>query len=154
MKHPFRAGLVVIFVLLTISLGWVLVGNRSAQMERRNQKRRQDLVIILDAVEAFARKNSSLPSFPVTYQQIGTDPHNCQLKTAACSIDHDACINVNGVLSHSDITVPSDPSSGNIYKTGYAGYYDSANEVLHLTACYTENGESISVERSLRGIFK
>lgn len=134
--------------------GWVLFGSQSRQLERRNEQRHSDLVVLLDLFEQYARKTNSLPALPATYQQLGTDLSDCKLQTDTCSIEIDACINVNQILENDQLTVPSDLRIGTIYKTGYAALYDPANEMLKVIACGAEGEASIAAERSFIGVFK
>lgn len=142
--------LLLLFFVLTLCVGVLLsvMDIRGTQAERRNAQRQKDVEVIANRVEAFARRNKTLPNFSSTLQQLGTEQTGCKLSTNTCDIQNDSCFDLHFLTESKDLSLPSDILIGTYYKTGYGVQFDHTKQYLTVTACGAENGQTIQAERS------
>ena len=117
--------------------------------DARNSRRWNDVNNLLTAVhECIVDNDGDLTACggidtSTAEAQLGTDLTGCD---TLCTGAGGACLNVGTDLDPYLASIPQDPSDGDAATTGYSITVD-ANNIVTISACSAENGETIQVSR-------
>jgi type IV pilus assembly protein PilA len=116
--------------------------------DARNSYRWNDVNSILTAVHQYiVDNNGALPAgLTTTESQLGTATSGCTAATGGCNVAADTdCTDLSTPLATYLKSIPVGPN-GTADLTGYSIVAD-ANNIITVTACGAENGETIQVSR-------
>lgn len=137
---------IVIIAILAVSV-FVALDPATRFADARNSRRWSDVNSYLTAVHEYIVDNEgTLPTGVTTSMaetQIGTCPSG---GATLCSGATSACVNLTAPLAKYLKTLPQDPDTGSASTTGYSIAVD-ANNLITISACSAENGETVEVSR-------
>lgn len=116
--------------------------------DARNSRRWSDVNSILTAVHQYiVDNNGALPAgLDTTEKHMGAATTGCNVATGGCAVSTATdCVDLSTPLATYLKSIPEDPN-GDDQLTGYSIVSD-ANNIITVTACNSENGETIQVSR-------
>lgn len=138
---------VIAIIAILATVVFVALNPVTRFADARNSRRYSDVNSILTAIHEYIVDNDgSLPS------GLSTSMSETQLGTCAsggatlCSGAASACVNLSTPLVPYLKSIPLDPADGTASTTAYSVAVD-ANNIVTVTACSAENGETIEISR-------
>jgi prepilin-type N-terminal cleavage/methylation domain-containing protein len=139
--------LLIVVTIIAILAVVVFVTLRPATRfaDARNSRRWSDVANILTAIHEYIVDNDGdLPTgVSTTEQQLGTCSSG---GSSVCTGAAAACLNLSTTLAVYLKSIPIDPGGGSAATTYYSVVADS-NNIITVSACNAENGETIEASR-------
>lgn len=147
--------LLVALTIVTILAVSVYVALNPAQRlkDSKDARRATDVDTILTAIHQSIVDNkgtypSNMPAAD-TEAQLGTDATGCTISNSHCTATTAACVNLltgGQSLSKYLASMPFDPGTGTIGKTGYS-VVRNTDGIVTIKACYTDGTTTVSASR-------
>lgn len=146
----FSRFIATLFILTIVGLVTVTVFLRPSQKANRQEMRQIALQKIADSVSAYLATHQQLPEgLSDGWHQLGTAKKECELSNQYCHVENPSCSNLSFLLGDPETrTMPADPSTGTVAKTGYAIKFEEPDKLM-VSSCGNEGTEPITLTRTV-----